>query len=103
VNLSVLNAETRQQRTLTDVKATYFQNIYLAPSRNLITFVTRETGADSLRVLPTRGGAVKAVLTTNDPRVYVSTLNWAPGAKSIYYGKQSSWTTLSMLDNFRPN
>jgi len=103
VNLSVLNAETRQQRTLKDVKATYFQNIYLAPSRNLITFVTRETGADSLRVLPTRGGAVKAVLTTNDPRVYVSTLNWAPGAKSIYYGKQSSWTTLSMLDNFRPN
>jgi dipeptidyl aminopeptidase/acylaminoacyl peptidase len=103
VNLSVLNAETRQQRTLTDVKATYFQNIYLAPSRNLITFVTRETGADSLRVLPTRGGAVKAVLTTNDPRVYVSTLNWAPGARSIYYGKQSSWTTLSMLDNFRPN
>jgi eukaryotic-like serine/threonine-protein kinase len=103
VNLSVLNAETRQQRPLTDVKATYFQNIYLAPSRNLIAFVTRETGADSLRVLPTRGGAVKAVLTTNDPRVYVSTLNWAPGAKSIYYGKQSSWTTLSMLDNFRPN
>jgi Tol biopolymer transport system component len=103
VNLSALNAETRQQRTLTNVKATYFQNIYLAPSRNLITFVTRETGADSLRVLPTRGGAVKAVLTTNDPRVYVSTLNWAPGAKSIYYGKQSSWTTLSMLDNFRPN
>ena len=103
VNLIVLNAETHQQRALADVKATYFQNIYLAPSRNLIAFVTRETGADSLRVLPTRGGAVRAVLTTNDPRVYVSTLNWAPGGKSIYYGKQSSWTTLSMLDNFRPN
>jgi len=103
VSLFALNAETRQQRPISDLKAVYFQDIYLAPSRNLIAFVTRETGADSLRVLPTRGGAVRAVLTTNDPRVYVSTLNWAPGGKAIYYGKQSSWTTLSMLDNFRPN
>jgi len=103
VSLSVFNAETRQQRPLSDLKAVYFQNIYLAPSRNLIAFVTREGGSDSLRVTPTRGGAVRTVLSTNDTRVYLSTLNWAPGAKTIYYGKQSSWTTLSMLDNFRPN
>ena len=103
VSLSVFNAETRQQRPLSDLKAVYFQNIYLAPSRNLIAFVTREAGSDSLRVIPTRGGAVRTVLTTNDARLYLSTLSWAPGAKTIYYGKQSSWTTLSMLDNFRPN
>jgi hypothetical protein len=103
VNLLALNAETRQQRPLSDLKAVYFQNIYLAPSRNLIAFVTRDGGSDSLRVIPTRGGAVRTVLTTNDTRLYLSTLNWAPGAKTIYYGKQSSWTTLSMLDNFRPN
>ena len=103
VSLSALNAETRQQRPLSDLKATYFQNIYLAPSRNLIGFVTREGGSDSLRVIPTNGDTVKTVLTTNDARVYLSTLTWAPGAKTIYYGKQSSWTTLSMLDNFRPN
>jgi serine/threonine protein kinase len=103
VSLSVLNPETRQPRPLSDLKAVYFQNIYLAPSRNLMAFVTREGGSDSLRVIPTRGGAVRTVLTTNDTRVYLSTLSWAPGAKTIYYGKQSSWTTLSMLDNFRPN
>ena len=103
VGLLALNAETHQQRPLSDFKATYFQNIYLAPSRNLIGFVTRDAGSDSLRVIPTKGGAVRTVLTTNDARVYLSTLNWAPGGKMIYYGKQSSWTTLSMLDNFRPN
>jgi serine/threonine protein kinase len=103
VSLLVLNADTKQQRALSDLKATYFQNIYIAPSRNLIGFVTREGGSDSLRMIPTKGGAVRTVLTTNDTRVYLSTLNWAPGAKTIYYGKQSSWTTLSMLDNFRPN
>ena len=103
VSLLALNADTKQQRALSDLKATYFQNIYIAPSRNLIGFVTREGGSDSLRVIPTKGGAVRTVLTTNDARVYLSTLNWAPGGKMIYYGKQSSWTTLSMLDNFRPN
>jgi Tol biopolymer transport system component len=103
VTLSVLNTDTGQQRPLSNLKATYFQNLYLAPSRNLIGFVTREGGSDSLRVIPTKGGAIRTVLITNDTRVYLSTLNWAPGAKTIYYGKQSSWTTLSMLDNFRPN
>lgn len=103
LSLFILDSQNRQQRLLTDLKATYFQNVQLAPARNLIAFVTRENGPDSLRVISTKGGPVKSILTSSDPRVYFSALNWVPGGKTIVYAKQSSWTTFSMLDNFRPN
>jgi hypothetical protein len=103
VGLFAFDAGTGQQRLLSDLKATYFQNVQLAPTRNLIAFVTRESGPDTLRVITTKGASPKTIVSSSDLRVYFSALNWAPGGKSIVYGKQSSWTTLSMLDNFRPN
>jgi Tol biopolymer transport system component len=103
LSLFVLDSETRQQRLLSELKATYFQNVQLAPARNLIAFVTRENGPDSLRVVSSKGGPIKTILTSSDPRVYFSALNWSPEGKTIVYAKQSSWTNLSMLDNFRPN
>jgi eukaryotic-like serine/threonine-protein kinase len=105
VNLSVflLDPKTAQQRILAELKATYFQNVQLAPARNAIAFVTRQDGPDSLRLVSTNGGATRTILTSNDPRVYFSSLNWSPDGKSILYGKQSTWTTFSMLDNFTSN
>jgi eukaryotic-like serine/threonine-protein kinase len=103
LSLFVLDSQTRQQRLLSELKAAYFQNVQLAPARNLIAFVTRENGPDSLRVISTKGGLARTILSSSDPRVYFSALNWAPGGKTIVYAKQSSWTTLSMLDNFRQN
>jgi len=40
-------------------------------------------------------------LTSSDPRVYFSSIAWSPDGKTIYYGKQSSWTVFSMLENFK--
>jgi len=102
ISVLLLDRNTSQQR-LSELKATYFQNVHLAPARNLIAFVTRQDGPDSLRVVSTKGGAARTILTSNDPRVYFSSLNWSPDGKSIQYGKQSTWTTFSMLDNFTSN
>lgn len=103
VSLFLLDLKTGQQRLMSQLKATYFQNVHLAPARNLIAFVTRQDGPDSLRIMSTRGGPVRTILTSSDPRVYFSSLNWSPDGKNIFYGKQSTWTTLSMLDNFTSN
>jgi len=81
--------------------ATYFQNIKLASTGNQIAFVTRQEGADSLQVIAANGGATKTILTSSDPRVYFSSIAWSPDGKTIYYGKQSSWTVFSMLENFK--
>lgn len=101
VNLIAVSVRDSQQHSLAQLPATYFQNIRLAPSGNQIAYVTRQDGADSLRVMPAAGGAAKTMITTSDPRVYLAAIVWSPDAKSIYYGKQSSWTVFSIIDNFK--
>lgn len=101
VNLITISVRDGKQRSLARLPATYFQSIRLAPTRNQIAYVTRADGVDSLRVMPMSGGAARAVITSSDPRVYLAAIVWSPDAKSIYYGKQASWTVFSIIDNFR--
>ncbi len=101
VSLSAIAIKGGTQRSLAQLKVTYFQNIQLAPPGNQIAFVTRSDGTDSLHVIPANGGAARTIVTSNDPRVYLSGLVWSPDGRTIYYGKQASWTVLSMIDNFK--
>ena len=101
VSLFTLAVRGGTPRSLAQLKATYFQNIQLAPAGNQIAFVTRLDGADSLQVIPGTGGAAKTIITSSDPRVYFSGLVWSPDSKTIFYGKQASWSVLSIIDNFK--
>jgi len=101
VNLFAMSVPDGKQRSLAQLPATYFQNIKLARAGNQIAFVTRQDGADSLQVIAATGGAPRTILTSSDPRVYFSTIAWSPDGKTIYYGKQSSWTVFSVIDNFK--
>ena len=101
VSLSAVEIKGGPPHSLAQLKATYFQNIQLAPLKNQIAFVTRSEGADSLQVIPATGGPVKTIMTSNDPRVYFCDLVWSADGRTIYYGKQASWTVLSMIDNFK--
>jgi Tol biopolymer transport system component len=101
VSLYAISIRDGKQRSLAQLPATYFQNIKLAPAGNQIAFVTQQEGADSLQVIAATGGVPKTILTSSDPRVYFSSIAWSPDGKTIYYGKQSSWTVFSMIDNFK--
>ncbi len=101
VSLSAIAVRGGTPRLLAQLKATYFQNIQLATGGNQIAFVTRRDGTDSLQVIPAAGGAAKTIITSNDSRVYFSSLVWSPDSRTIYYGKQASWSVLSIIDNFR--
>jgi serine/threonine protein kinase len=101
LSLSAIAIKGGTQRSLAQLKATYFQNIQLGPLSSQIAFVTRSDGTDSLQVIPATGGAVRTIVTSNDPRVYFSGLVWSPDGRTIYYGKQASWTVLSMIDKFK--
>jgi hypothetical protein len=51
--------------------------------------------------LPSTGGTAKTLISSNDARVYFSSLSFAPDGKTIYYGKQANWQVISMIDNFK--
>ncbi|MDQ3798356.1 MAG: DPP IV N-terminal domain-containing protein [Acidobacteriota bacterium] len=81
----------------------YFQNIALSPNRKTLAFVARQNGRDAIRILPSAGGAAAAgtLASSNDVRVYFSSLSFAPGGRTIYYGKQANWQIISMINNFK--
>jgi len=101
VNLSAISIRDGKQRSLATLKTTYFQNIKLAPAKDQIAYVARPDGTDTLFVMPATGGPAKSMLTSSDARVYLAAIAWSADGKTIYYGKQSSLTVFSMIDNFK--
>lgn len=101
VNLFAIGLDGTAQRPIAELRATYFQNIQLSPAKDQIAYVSRSEGTDSLEVVSATGGGRRTIMTSNDPRVYFSSLVWSPDSRTIYYGKQAQWTVLSMIDNFK--
>jgi len=50
--------------------------------------------------MPATGGEAKKLTANNDSRLYFSSLAWSPAINSIFFGKQSRYSLLSMINNF---
>lgn len=94
-----VSVKTGEQRRLTILKDAYFNNIYLSPDRTAIAFTSRFGGQDDVWISSLEGAAPRKLTGNNDSRLYFSSLAWSPNGKSIYFGKQTRFTLLSMLIN----
>lgn len=101
VVLLAISLRDGKQRSIATLQTTYFQNIKLAPGRGQIAYVARPDGTDTLFLMPATGGAAKSLIATGDSRVYFAAIAWSADGKTIFYGKQSSLTVVSMIDNFK--
>lgn len=101
VNLFQLALDGSAPRSISKLKETYFQNIQLSPDRKTLAFVTRQNGEGTIQIIPSTGGAAKTVISSNDARLYFSSLAFAPDGKTIYYGKQANWQVISIINNFK--
>lgn len=96
--IQAVSIKTGALRSLTTLKEAYFNNIYLSPDRAALAFTSRSGGQDDIWISPLEG-APRKLTGNNDPRLYFSSLVWAPDGESIYFGKQTRFTLLSMLIN----
>ena len=101
VGIIQLDPTTMETKELSRAKAAYFQNFSLSPDRKILAFVSRAAGNDALQIVPLAGGTPKTLVTSNDSRVYFSSLTFAPDGAMLYYGKQSNWQVISMIENFK--
>ena len=99
IPIRTASLKTGEQRNLTVLKDTYFNNIHLSPDRKSIAFTSRSSGNDDVWISPLKGGELRNLTGNNDPRLYYSSLAWTPDGKSIFFGKQTRFTLLSMLIN----
>jgi eukaryotic-like serine/threonine-protein kinase len=97
-----LEIETGRAQPLATLKDSYLYNIHLAPDGKTIAFAAHREGRDNLWLIPASGGGEEKKLTNNnDSRLYFSSLAWSPDGGSIFFGKQSRYSLLSMLTNFK--
>ena len=84
------------------LKDVYLYNIHLSPNGKSIAFAAHREGKDNIWLIPaTAGGEAKILTGNNDSRLYFSSLAWSPDNNSIFFGKQSRYSLLSMLSNFK--
>lgn len=103
VTVRAISLKTGRVRNLTVLREAYFFNIFLSPDKDSIGFTSRSGGSDNLWISPVEGGEPRKLTGNNDPRLYFSSLTWAPDNKTIYFGKQTRFTLLSMLVNQKTN
>jgi serine/threonine protein kinase len=88
-------------RPFATLKSAYLYNIQLSPDGRTIAFASHQDGRDNIWLIPALGGTVRKITANADPQLYFSSLTWSTDGKTIYYGKQSRYSLISAVDNFR--
>ena len=99
--LSNLNIQSKTVREVKMIKEAYSGNTFLSPDKKTIAFSAHRDGMDNIWVIPSDGGAEKKVTNNTDARLYFSSLVFSPGNDVIYFGKQSRYSLLSMITNYK--
>ena len=101
VTLLQAQLETKKLSELVKLTSIYLFNIHLSIDKKTIAFVANRDGKDNVWIMPAAGGEAKQVTGNNDSRLYFSSMAWSPDNITIFFGKQSRYSLLSMLTNFK--
>ncbi len=101
VRLIQVSVETGAERLIKTLSSAYAYNIHLSADRKMVAFTSRRDGKDDLWVIPASGGEAKKLTANNDPKLYFSSLAWSPDGQALFFGKQSRYSLLSMVTNYK--
>jgi len=94
-------ARGNDPKLLARLSSAYLSNIQLSPDGRNIAFVSHQDGRDNVWLIPAAGGAARKITANSDPRFYFSSLTWSPDGKAIYYGRQSGYSLISEITEFK--
>ena len=101
VSIRRINLETGEERETAKLKDAYLSNIALSPDGKNVAFAAHRDNRDDIWLMPASGGTARKVTNNNDSRIYFSSLAWSPDENTIFFGKQSRYSLLSMMTNFK--
>jgi Tol biopolymer transport system component len=101
VNLLEASLASGASRAIATQPSTYLYNLHLSADGRMIAYVSQQDGKDNLWLLPARGGVARKLTANNDASLYFSSLAWSPDGRLICFGKQSRFSLLSMITNFK--
>ena len=101
VTIISVDTESSERRELAKIESVYLYNIYLSADKKMLAYVAKRDGKDNVWTMRASGGAARKITSNTDPKLYFSSLSWSPGNRSIYFGKQTRYSLLSMVANFK--
>ncbi len=96
-----VSVESGGRRVIAALPSAYLYNIKLSADKKWFAYAAHQDDKDNLWVAPTAGGAARKITANNDARLYYSALAWSPDNRAIYFGKQTRYSLLSMVTNFK--
>src|SRR5262249_1876912 len=101
VGLLRVSVGGEKHKSIALIFAAYLHNIKLSPDRLKIAFVSRQEGIDNIMVIPASGGSARKITNNSDPTVHYASLAWTPDGRRLFFSKQTSWSEIFMIENFR--
>jgi len=101
VTLIRVPAEAGAAQTIARLPAAYLHNIRISYDRLSVAFVSRQDGTDNIRLIPVSGGPTRKLTRNSDPTIFYSGLKWSPNGRMLFYSRQSNWSVVSMIENFK--
>ena len=99
--LKSVNAASGTEKSIARLQNAYFYNILLSDDRKLVAFAARTEDKDDVWVIPSVGGSTRKLTKNIDTNVYFSRLAWLHDGSSIFFGKQTRFSLLSMINDIK--
>jgi serine/threonine protein kinase/Tol biopolymer transport system component len=99
VTLISISAEDRRSRPLRVLPHTRQSSVRLSPDKRYVSFVAAQSNRENIFLLSLLGGQPRQITQNDDEKTYYSSLVWAPDGETIYFGKQSMRSVLTLIDN----
>ncbi len=95
--LKTISIKNGPQNTIEILKNAYYYNIVLSPDRRTIAFAGRNDEMDDVWTVPAAGGEARKLTANNDTDLYFSKLTWSGDGTSVFFGKQTRFSLLTLI------
>jgi hypothetical protein len=99
VKLISISAEDRRSRSLRVLPHTRQSSVRLSPDKRYVTFVAAQSNKENIFLLFLLGGQPRQITHNEDEKIHYSSIVWALNGETIYFGKQSMRSVLTLIDN----
>jgi Tol biopolymer transport system component len=101
VKLISISAKNHQSRPLHILSHTRQSSVRLSPDKRSVSFVATQSNRENIFLISLAGGQPKQITHNDDDKQHYSSPVWAPDGNTIYFGKQSTWSVLTLIDNLK--
>ncbi|HEV2668787.1 MAG TPA: hypothetical protein VG324_27970, partial [Blastocatellia bacterium] len=96
ISISTKDLQSRQLRVLPHTRQS---SVRLSPDKRYVSFVAAQSNRENIFLLSLLGGRPRIITRNGDEKTHYSSLVWAPNGETIYFGKQSIRSVLTLIDN----